>query len=176
MCWLLHNMHNMHNMHNLHNLHNNLHNLHNLHNIHNMHNLHNMYNLHNYLDDFETFLWRSRKRKNVSEKTPSVTKKPKVLRNLEDDQEVEEDDSFFASGEVRKNSRGLPLTPTGRPSIKLNEVNRKFTPKYLSRGNTKRCSASPCRWAAQWLCRLRSDMDLSCLQMNMARSSVKTLL
>ena len=85
----------------------------------------------------KTFLWRSRKRKNVSEKTPSATKKPKALRNLEDDEEVEEDDSSFASGEVRRNSRGLSLTPTGRPSIKLNEVNRKFTPKYHNREYTK---------------------------------------
>jgi len=38
---------------------------------------------------------------------------------------------------VRRNSRGIPLTPTGRPSIKLNEVNRKFTPKYHNRENTK---------------------------------------
>ena len=85
----------------------------------------------------KTFLWHSRKRKNVSEKTPSATKKPKALRNLEDDEEVEVDCSFFASGEVRRNSRGIPLTPTGRPSIKLNEVNRKFTPKYHNRENTK---------------------------------------
>ena len=115
----------------------------------------------------KTFLWRSRKRKNVFEKTHSATKKPKALRNLEDDEEVEED---FASGEVRRNSRGLPLTPTGRPSIKLNEVNRKFTPKYHNREKRrkKHCSASKCRWAAQWLCWLQSDMDLSCLLMTMA--------
>ena len=81
-----------------------------------MHNLHNLHNLHNYLVDFG---------------------KPKALRNLEDDEEVEEDDLFFASGEVHRNSRGLPLTPTFRPSIKLNEVNRKFTPKYHNRENTK---------------------------------------
>ena len=60
------------------------------------------------------------------------------MRNLEDlEENEEEDDLFLASGEVCRNSRGLPLTPTGRPSIKLNEVNRKFTPKYHSRGNTK---------------------------------------
>ena len=60
------------------------------------------------------------------------------MRNLEDlEENEEEDDSFLASGEVRRNSRGIPLTPTGRPSIKLNEVNRKFTPKYHNRENTK---------------------------------------
>ena len=91
----------------------------------------------------KTFLWRSRKRKNVSDKNPSTTKKPKTFRKLEDDEEVEEVDSFFASGEVRRNSRGLPLTPTGRPSIKLIEANHKFTPKYHSRENTKTLLGKP---------------------------------
>ena len=82
---------------------------------------------------------RSKKRKSVPQKSPpTATKKPKVVRNLEDlEENEEEDDSSLASCEVRRNSRGLPLTPTGRPSIKLNEVNRQFTPKYHSRGNTK---------------------------------------
>ena len=76
-------------------------------------------------------------RKNLSEKTPSANKKPKAFRNLEDDEEVEEDNLFFASVEVHRNSRDLPLTPTGCPSIKLNEVNCKFRPKYHNRENTK---------------------------------------
>ena len=81
---------------------------------------------------------RSKERRSVSERSPpTATKKPKVVRNLEDHDEVEADDSFLASGEVRRNSRGHPLTPTGRPSIKLNEVNRNFTPNYHSRGNAK---------------------------------------
>jgi len=81
---------------------------------------------------------RSKKRKSVPQRSPpTATKKSKVVRNLEDFEEEEEEDSLHASGDVRRNSRGLPLTPTGRPSIKLNEVNRQFTPKYHSRGNTK---------------------------------------
>ena len=44
-------------------------------------------------------------------------------------------------------------------NLRLNITTEK-TPKH--------CSASKCRWAAQWLCWLQSDMDLSCLLMTMA--------
>jgi hypothetical protein len=44
--------------------------------------------------------------------------------------ETEDDEDVPTVNDRRRNSKGLLVTATGRPSVKQNEVNGKFTPKY----------------------------------------------